>query len=61
MPGPMSTPVAMDKGRVIAGKTALRHANLKSRQGMSPRDWDHLGSLKQPRKPNEPRDRRDQD
>ena len=57
MPGPNSTPVAIDKGHVVAGKTALRHAKLHSRQGMGPRDWDNLGSLKQPRKPQIPRTR----
>lgn len=47
MPGPNSQPVAMKDGRVYAGKTNLAHANLKSREGMGARDWDHLGSMKQ--------------
>lgn len=47
MPGPNSQPVAVRDGRTYAGKTNLAKAGLKSGEGMSSRDWDHLGSLKQ--------------
>lgn len=57
MAGPLSVPSAKDShGHIIVGKTALRHAKLKSRENMTVRDWG--GVLHAPkRKPNAPKDR----
>lgn len=57
MPGPLSVPSAKDSnGHVIAGKTALRHAKLKSREGMTAREWQGVEHAPK-RKPNAPKDR----
>lgn len=57
MPGPLSVPSAKNShGYVVAGKTALRHANLKSREGMTAKEWQGVEHAPQ-RKPNTPKDR----
>lgn len=40
MPGPLSTPWARTKsGQIVAGKTRLKSAGLKSRANMTKDDW----------------------
>lgn len=56
MPGPLSEPLARQGNHLVSGKTALRKAGLKSREGMGERDW---GSTPRParRTPQVPKDR----
>ena len=56
MPGPLSQPSARQGNQIISGKTALRHAKLKSREGMGEREWSSTPKAAR-RKPNAPKDR----